>query len=89
MQAQPAYLKILAFNDTGRELLAEMKKKAGLPIITKVGRSPFKNQSIDFCQQLELDITASDVVAMLRSQQQNTAGDFLISPYYKQNLRRV
>lgn len=88
-QAQPAYLKVLAFNDTGRELLAEMKKKAELPIITKVGRAPFKNQSADFCQQLELDITASDVVAMLRPQQQNIAGDFLISPYYKQNLRRV
>lgn len=88
-QDQPAYIKVLAFNDTGRELLAGMKKKAGLPIITKVGRDPYRNQSESFRKQLELDITASDVVAMLRPRQQNIAGDFLISPYYKQNLRRV
>lgn len=37
MPKEPAYLHILAFNDKGREILAQMKKVAKLPIITKYG----------------------------------------------------
>lgn len=37
MPKEPQYLHILAFNDRGRELLAQMKKTARLPIITKYG----------------------------------------------------
>lgn len=37
MPKEPQYLHILAFNDRGRELLAQMKKTAKLPIITKYG----------------------------------------------------
>lgn len=33
--AQAPYIRILGFNDTGRNLLSEMKKTADLPIITK------------------------------------------------------
>ena len=82
-QAEPAYLRVLAFSEVGRKLLAEMKHKAVLPIITKLGRNPYQNQSEAFKQQLELDITASNVTALLRNLQQNTASDFLVSPYYK------
>ena len=35
MPSQPEYLRILAFNERGREMLAQMKKTAKLPIITK------------------------------------------------------
>lgn len=35
MPSQPEYLRILAFNERGREMLAQMKKTADLPIITK------------------------------------------------------
>ena len=35
MPSQPEYLRILAFNERGREMLAQMKKTAELPIITK------------------------------------------------------
>jgi predicted nucleotidyltransferase len=35
MPKAPQYLHILAFNDKGKELLSEMKKRATLPIITK------------------------------------------------------
>ena len=31
----PPYLRVLGFNDTGRDLLKQMKKKAALPILTK------------------------------------------------------
>ncbi len=33
--AEPLYLRVLGFNDTGRELLKQMKKKATLPVLTK------------------------------------------------------
>lgn len=80
-QAQPAYLRVLAFNDTGRQLLKEMKATATLPILTKLGKHPTAHQSTAFAQQLELDITASDVLSMLQG-----AGiigsDYLTSPVY-------
>lgn len=37
MEKEPQYLHILAFNEKGQELLAQMRKKATLPIITKYG----------------------------------------------------
>lgn len=82
-QANPAYLRVLAFNSTGRELLSAMKHTATLPIITKLGRNPYQSQSESFKQQLELDITAANIIALLRPEQQNNASDFLTSPYYK------
>lgn len=81
-QKTPAYLRVLAFNTTGRQLLAEMKQKANLPIITKLGRNPLLGQSQSFQQQLELDLTASDITALLKPNQQATATDYITSPYY-------
>lgn len=37
IDTEPKYLHILAFNDKGRELLAQMKKSSKMPIITKYG----------------------------------------------------
>lgn len=81
-QAAPAYLRVLAFNSTGRELLSTMKHTATLPIITKLGRNPYQNQSESFRQQLELDIIAANITALLWPEQQNNASDFRTSPYY-------
>lgn len=83
-QNSPAYIRVLAFNNTGRQLLSEMKRVAHLPIITKLGKNSFRNQSRDFCQQLELDIMASDIVALLRNDIAAPASDFLTTPYYCQ-----
>ena len=80
-QAEPAYLRILAFNEQGRSLLKDIKKNSSLPLLTKLGRSPFRNQSKAFRQQLELDIAASDLLALL--QQRPSGSDFLTSPYYR------
>lgn len=80
-QAEPAYLRILAFNEQGRSLLKDIKKNSSLPLLTKLGRSPFHNQSKAFTQQLELDIAASDLLALL--QQRPSGSDFLTSPYYR------
>ena len=80
-QAEPAYLRILAFNEQGRSLLKDIKKNSSLPLLTKLGRNPFRNQSRAFTQQLELDIAASNLLALL--QQRPSGSDFLTSPYYR------
>lgn len=80
-QAEPAYLRILAFNGQGRSLLKDIKKNSSLPLLTKLGRDPFRNQSKAFRQQLELDIAASDLLALL--QQRPSGSDFLTSLYYR------
>lgn len=80
-QQQPAYLRILAFNQQGRSLLQTIKQNSPLPLLTKLGRNPFRDRSEAFRQQLELDLAASDLLSLL--QQRPAGSDFLTSPYYK------
>ena len=84
-QAEPAYIRVLAFNDEGRQLLKIMKETATLPIITKLGKNPSNGQSLAFAQQLELELAASDVFALLQNTPAPTGSDFLNSPYYHKN----
>ena len=84
-QAEPAYIRVLAFNDEGRQLLKIMKETATLPIITKLGKNPSNGQSIAFTQQLELELAASDVFALLQNTPAPIGSDFLNSPYYHKN----
>ena len=84
-QAEPAYIRVLAFNDEGRQLLKIMKETATLPIITKLGKNPSNGQSLAFTQQLELELTASDVLALLQKTPAPIGSDFLNSPYYLHN----
>ena len=83
-QAEPAYIRVLAFNDVGRQLLKEMKETCTLPIITKLGKYPANGQSKAFAQQIELDLTASDVLALLQNTPSISGSDYLNSPYYLQ-----
>lgn len=85
LQQQPAYLRVLAFNGTGRSLLRQMKHTATLPVITKLGRNIMQERSEAFCQQLELELAASDLLALLQNPQQNAGSDFLTSPACVQN----
>ncbi|MBR5487771.1 MAG: nucleotidyltransferase family protein, partial [Phascolarctobacterium sp.] len=84
-QAEPAYIRVLAFNDEGRQLLKIMKETATLPIITKLGKNPSNGQSLAFTQQLELELAASDVLALLQNTPAPMGSDFLNSPYYYKN----
>ena len=84
-QAEPAYIRVLAFNDEGRQLLKIMKETATLPIITKLGKNPSNGQSLTFTQQLELELAASDVLALLQNTPAPKGSDFLNSPYYHKN----
>ena len=46
MPKNPQYLRILAFNEKGRNMLSQMKKSASLPIITKYGDAKDKGGEI-------------------------------------------
>ncbi len=62
MREGPQYLRVLAFNRTGRYILKQMSKYATLPIITKA--SDFlehKDKGETFRRHYELDLIASDV----------------------------
>ena len=87
----PAYLRVLAFNDTGRQLLKQMKATATLPLITGMYRNwryrlphlGLRQQQI-FTQQLDLELKATELWSLLQlNPALNRAGnDLLISPVY-------
>lgn len=87
----PAYLRVLAFNDTGRQLLKQMKATASLPIITGLYRNwpqrlrhlQLRQQQI-YSQQLLLELRATELWSLLQlNPSLNRSGnDFLISPAY-------
>lgn len=87
----PAYLRVLAFNDTGRQLLKQMKATASLPIITGLYRNwPQRLQHLQlrqqqiYSQQLLLELRASELWSLLQlNPSLNRSGnDFLTSPAY-------
>ena len=85
-QQSAAYLRVLAFNDTGRELLKQMKKTASLPAITKLGRGWQYDEKLSASakEQLALELKATDIWSLLQKQTQlNCQGnDFYSSPTY-------
>ena len=87
----PAYLRVLAFNDTGRRLLKQMKATASLPIITGLYRNwPQRLQHLQlrqqqiYSQQLLLELRATELWSLLQlNPSLNRSGnDFLTSPAY-------
>lgn len=86
-QTEPAYLRVLAFNNTGRMLLKKMKQTASLPVITKIGKNINFSEASCFASQLDLDIAATDIWSMLQplSHFNRTGNDFYISPIYLNN----
>ena len=88
---KPQYLRVLAFNSRGRSLLAQMRKTASLPVITKIGRN-FKNcltgdaeKDQLIIRQLQTDINAANLLALLQNRSQNYCqtynSDFLMQPF--------
>lgn len=66
------YLRVLGFNDSGREFLNERRKKVSLPLVTKISRDNEK--------QLELDIKAGKLYQLLTNDSQGQ--DFARRPIY-------
>ena len=85
-QQHAAYLRVLAFNDTGRQLLKQMKKTAALPLITKLGRGwQYDVGQAEPCHaQLALELKATDVWSLLqkRPELNRQGNDYYMSPAY-------
>ena len=65
----PGYIRVLGFNDTGRQLLAEMREEGtGLPVIINVNKT-IGNLDARASSLLQLDMHASDIYNLV------TAGD--------------
>ena len=69
----PEYCRVLAFNDIGRELLKEIKKKTELNIITKLPKTP--------SPMLELDIKSTKAYSILNPRIKPNE-DYFRSPSY-------
>ena len=83
-QQTPAYLRVLAFNDTGRQLLHTMKTNAQLPIISKLGKNALCNDSVAYRTQLSAEVTATDLWSLLQKDAalNRSGNDFYHSPVY-------
>ena len=84
-EAGPLYVRPLAFDDKGREILRTIENKATLPIVTKPARflSKIKSSSLEH-EMLSLDIRATALASLAADPVGSPAAnaDFLISPVY-------
>ena len=81
----PSYLRVLAFNDRGRQLLKKMRSTATLPIITKLGRNVFACESQNnksFISSLKIDLSATTLFSLLQGNSLSYPADFKTSPFY-------
>ena len=83
-QQVPAYLRVLAFNNTGRQLLHKMKTNAQLPIINKLGKNALYNDNAAYRTQLSAEVTATDLWSLLQKDAalNRSGNDFYQAPIY-------
>lgn len=67
----PQYIRVLGMNETGMKILADLKGKTDIPVITKTADA-------EKCRMLEIDITASDIYSLLKGNKAMT--DYTNSP---------
>ena len=82
-EAGPSYARVLAFNGRGRELLRDMKKKAAIPIVTKMaqGCRALKCSSIG-AAMMAYDISGTELFNLCYNNLGNWQQDFINSPIY-------
>lgn len=88
-QQAPAYMRVLAFNNIGRQLLHRMKTSAQLPIINKLGKNALCNDSVAYRTQLSVEVTATDLWSLLQKDAalNRSGNDFYQSPVYVSSKR--
>ena len=78
----PGYIRVLGFNNKGRELLAELKKEEGvLPVITNINKEA-SSLPDDARRMLELDVYAADVYNMVTGRGRD-GSDHVMRPVIK------
>lgn len=85
----PAYMRVLSFNNIGRQLLHRMKTSAQLPIINKLGKNALCNDSVAYRTQLSAEVAATDLWSLLQKDAalNRSGNDFYQSPVYVSSKR--
>ncbi|SES66515.1 Predicted nucleotidyltransferase [Natronincola peptidivorans] len=78
----PQYIRVLAFNDKGREILKWCKSQSKLPIINKINQYIPQNSTAE--KLLNLDIRATNIYTLGINNPNYACKplDFYLSPYY-------
>ena len=83
----PQYVRVLAFNDTGRTLLKKIKEASPLPLITKtsdyLNSQDILNNNIhtDLQKMLSIDVKSTNLQGLCFNSPQTNL-DFTTSPVY-------
>ena len=77
----PGYIRVLGFNDRGRELLAEMRDEdsASLPVIINVNKS-LESLNGEAAKQLQLDMHAADIYNLITKGEIGSCSDHRHTP---------
>ncbi len=78
----PVYIRVLAFNKKGRELLKEIRKNSPYPLIIKTADFNSKNKFLN--RMFELDTLSTDIynIAMKNPKFKKARDDYRTSPLY-------
>lgn len=82
VRAEPQYVRVLAFNERGRELLALMRKKSALPVLTRA--AGLRELSPKGRRIFELEAAACDIRGLFCPQPQPFGLDFRSNPLYSE-----
>ncbi len=85
----PSYLRVLAFNNRGRMLLRTIKARTQLPIINKLGKNVFvENTNENFVKTLKTEIAATNIYDVLHGNGFYNR-DYTTSPIYVSTQTKV
>ncbi|NLG53206.1 MAG: nucleotidyltransferase family protein [Clostridiales bacterium] len=76
----PGFARILAFNDTGRKLIAKIRKKSEIPVITKP--AAVKKTSADALRLFEFESRATDLYSLFKPEPSVGGSEWLKKPVY-------
>ena len=76
LKREVAYIRVLAFNEKGAEILSEIKKNGKLPLITNVADG-YKNLHAEAKEIFDIDLLASDIYSLATDKTTKCGEDFL------------
>lgn len=75
----PQYVRVLAFNGRGTQILNEINKSAKIPVITKAANASSTGR--EFRRMLDKDLLATDIYSLI-TKDRRAGLDFIKSPIY-------
>lgn len=89
-EAGPLYARVLSFNDRGRHLLREIRKKSALPLVTKAKdflspKPPEEPPKPLLLEMLRLDTLSTDLWGLTLFPRRPAGLDFTTSPSYQRS----